>query len=89
MDASEAIRSLNRRDMIKVVYDPDGSLMEQAQRKELGLPPDDDFSIPEDKVIEMDEPALSNKAKSAFLPFSNLHGGTAAEADAEMEEEKS
>lgn len=45
MDATEAIRSLNRRDMIKVVYDPDGSLMEKAQRKELGLPEDDDFSV--------------------------------------------
>ena len=47
MDATEAIRSLNRRDMIKVVYDPDGSLMEKAQRRELGLPEDDDFSVKE------------------------------------------
>lgn len=29
-DASEAIRNLHRREVIKVVYDPDGSLMEKA-----------------------------------------------------------
>jgi len=33
--------------MIKIVYDPDGSLMEQAQRKDLGLPADDDFTVEE------------------------------------------
>ena len=29
-DATEAIRQLHRREMIKLVYDPDGTLMEQA-----------------------------------------------------------
>ena len=33
LDATEAIRQLNRRDMVKVVYDPDGALMEKARRK--------------------------------------------------------
>ena len=90
LDASEAIRSLNRRDMIKVVYDPDGSLMEQAHRKELGLPADDDFTPDEQQVIEMSEPALGNKAKSVALPFGNLKAtGSAVELDAEMAEEKS
>lgn len=37
LDATEAIRSLNKREMIKFVYDPDGSVMERAQRKALGL----------------------------------------------------
>jgi len=96
-DATEAIRNLHRREMIKVVYDPDGSLMEKAQRKALGLPVDDDFSVDADeaakeKQIEiMAEPALGMKAKSAVLPFGHL-GGSAAAAEApdeEMEEEKS
>ena len=74
MDATEAIRSLNRRDMIKVVYDPDGSLMEKAQRKELGLPEDDDFSVKEksdEQLIAVEEPPNFHKAKSV-LPFSHL-----------------
>ena len=29
-DATEAIRNLHRREMVKIVYDPDGSLMEKA-----------------------------------------------------------
>jgi hypothetical protein len=44
-DATEAIRQLNRRDMIKVVYDPDGSHMERARRKALGIPNEEDFNI--------------------------------------------
>lgn len=32
-DATEAIRQLNRRDMIKIVYDPDLSRMEEARKK--------------------------------------------------------
>ena len=83
--------------MIKIVYDPDGSLMEKAQRKALGLPVDDDFTV-EDEAnrageIEMAEPALGNKAKSAVLPFGHLGGGSVASAneaaDEDMEEEKS
>lgn len=85
LDASEAIRSLNRRDMIKVVYDPDGSLMEQAQRKELGLATEEDATAIEEKCVELSEPALGSKSKSAMLPFSAMTG----EGDAEMEEEKS
>lgn len=72
LDASEAIRSLHRREMIKVVYDPDGSLMEQAQRKDLGLPADDDFTVEEKQAIEMAEPSLGSKAKSMALPFSHM-----------------
>lgn len=58
--------------MIKVVYDPDGSLMEQAQRKDLGLPADDDFTVEEKQAIEMAEPSLGSKAKSMALPFSHM-----------------
>ena len=90
-DATEAIRALNRREMIKVVYDPNGSIMEKAQRKALGLPTDDDFSVSKTEEIMMDEPALGNKAKSVALPFGHLGGGAAVgEAiDEDMEEEKS
>ena len=80
--------------MIKVVYDPDGSLMENAQRKALGLPADDDFSVKDSNKTEeivMAEPLLGSKAKSAVLPFGHLGGGAAAgEApDEDMDEEKS
>ena len=44
-DATPAIQQLHRREMVKLVYDPDGSLMDQAQRKELGLPADNDFAV--------------------------------------------
>lgn len=79
------------------MYDPDGSLMEKAHRKDLGLPADDDFSMENEteaaakieRLIEtMEQPAI-NKAKSA-IPFGHLQGGLAAQdnGDAEMEEEK-
>jgi len=61
--------------MVKLVYDPDGSLMEQAQRKELGLPADDDFKMEEEQVLEMSEPVLGGKAKSA-MPFGVLKAAT-------------
>ena len=72
--------------------------MDQAQRKELGLPEDDDFSVEEKEAIEMDTPLLGSKAKSTALPFSHLQAsagqisqqpGLAASKDAEMAEEKS
>ena len=97
-DATEAIRNLHRREMIKIVYDPDGSLMEKAQRKALGLPVDDDFTVEDEankaeEIAMMAEPALGNKAKSAVLPFGHLGGGGASVAseapDEDMEEEKS
>ena len=92
LDASEAIRSLHRREHVKIVYDPDGSLMDQAQRKELGLPEDDDFSVEEKEAIEMDTPILGSKAKSMGLPFSHLQGAATSpnvNKDTEMDEEKS
>lgn len=68
--------------------------MDKAQRKALGLPTNDDFTIEDaskPQEIEMNEPALGNKAKSVALPFGHLGGGTAAGEipDEEMEEEKS
>ena len=89
LDASEAIRQLSRHDIIRVVYDPDGSLMDKAQRKELGLPPDDDFSVDQKEDIVLEEPSLGSKAKSC-LPFGHLKAGAAADSDdEEMKEEKS
>ena len=70
--------------MIKIVYDPDGSLMEKAQRKALGLPEDDDEALEQAKekeVESMAQPGLGNKAKSAFLPFGHLGGGGSAAAN--------
>ena len=62
--------------------------MEKAQRKVLGLPEDDDFSVDNVKDVEFEEPTLGSKAKSA-MPFSHLHAGAAAagDADEEMTEE--
>ena len=55
--------------MVKFVYDPDGKVMESAQRKELGLPADDDFNMLDEKsILDMDEPSLGSKAKSA-MPY--------------------
>lgn len=87
-DATEAIRQLNRRDMIKLVYDPDGSLMEQAKLKAQGIPTEDELrKVVKKESVDLEEPVLGNKAKSAILPFSHISG--AADPDQPMEEEKS
>lgn len=77
--------------MIKLVYDPDGTLMEQAQRKELGLPADNDFTVKEEAALEINEPPSFSKAKSTVAPFSGLSASAASaeSADIEMIEDRS
>ena len=73
--------------------------MDQAQRKELGLPPDDDFNMADEKsILDMEEPALGSKAKSQ-MPITKAKAGVQLSAlkavgdsdmdDTQMLEEKS
>ena len=89
-DATPAIQQLHRREMVKLVYDPDGKLMDQAQRKELGLPADNDFTVEKQKAIEIEDPPSFNKAKS-MAPFGALKASNLAAdlGDVDMIEDKS
>ena len=81
LDATEAIRALNRRDKVKIVYDPDDAMMEKANRKisDTGLmPKEENKDEDDDPSIDMGEPPLIGKAKSMALPFSHLSGGAGA-----------
>ena len=71
-DATDAIRQLNRRDMIKIVYDPDLSRMEKARRKALGLPKEEESNMVDEELIDLREPSYEHKSKSVALPFGHL-----------------